>query len=56
MPTIPVYLPDWLYWKICIEADKLGVGAGKFLRTLAEDYIKYLEENRKTTTDEGGMI
>ena len=54
MPTIPVYLKERVYWAICAEADKLGVGAGKFLSMLAEDYINYIYEqrNRKSTGDD----
>ncbi|MBW2672765.1 MAG: hypothetical protein JRD89_14445 [Deltaproteobacteria bacterium] len=44
MPTIPVYLRDRTYWKVCVEAEKLQVGAGKFVSMLVENYIAFLEK------------
>jgi hypothetical protein len=44
MPTIPVYLKDRVYWKLTLEAEKSGMTLGKFISTLCENYVKFLEE------------
>jgi len=47
MPTINVYLKDRIYWQVCMEADRLNVGPGKFVSMLVEDYFNYLEKKRR---------
>ena len=44
MPTIPVYLKDRVYWKVTLEAEKLGMKPGKFVSEVIENYVKFLEE------------
>ncbi len=47
MPTIPVYLPDKIYWKVCMEAEKMGESPGKFIGLIVKSYIEFLEKEGK---------
>jgi len=44
MPTIPVYLDDATYFKVVMEAEKVGWKAGKFVAEVVRTYIRALEE------------
>lgn len=44
MPTINVYLKDRIYWKVSMEADKMGMTPGKFIGMLVENYFDYIEK------------
>ena len=44
MPIITVYLDDRTYWKVTMEAEKMGWKPGKFVSEIVKSYIRYLEE------------
>ena len=52
MPTVPVYLDDATYFKVVMEAEKIGWKAGKFISEVVKTYIRAQEERRETDARE----
>ena len=55
MPTIPLYLKERIYWRIAYEAEKNGMTTGKFIATILEDYVNYLDTQERRTISPGDM-
>jgi len=55
MPVIPLYLKERIYWRIAYEADKAGMTTGKFIATILEDYVNYLDTQERRTISRGDM-
>jgi len=47
MPTLPVYVPEKVYWILAREASRLDMTIGKLCTEILKNYAKYLEERRE---------
>ncbi len=61
MPTVGVYLPERLYWKVSMLASKEDIPIGKCVQLIVESYFKVLEEGEirydsKAVQNSGGIV